>query len=992
MRARITFALTLCLFLFCAAARAQDCAPPPVAPQAKSSNLFTPEQEMVFGELVVQSRGGEMRFIRDERLLAYVNAIADRLIRHLPQTGLKFRFHLIELHEANAFNIPGGHVMLSRKLVAFSATEDELAGVIAHELGHAVVRHGATDISESMRKILNVTSLGDHKDVAEKYNLLIERARTRRIERSRGHEDAQQIEADRIGLHAMIAAGYDPAAFTTFFERLTEAKDKSGGGWLSDLFGNAPPELKRLREMSRVIDKLPAACREGRAARATEDFLKWQADVVSFRPSGRKEELPGLLWRRDLAPKLRSDVSHFAFSPDGRLLLAQDDFAVTVFEREPLRVLFQIPAEDADEAAFTPDGSAVVLTTENLRYEKWSVAEQKPTEVRELVVRRDCWEHKLSPDGRYLACVDTSTTVSVVDTRTGKKVWEKKQFYPLSIFEFLAWIGAGEEGGSRPDFFRIGFSPDSRHVMFSRSNRLRFRFRIDFLTVDQSENTALAVDLTTMKPADVGGDIKKLASRAYVFLDSERVLGMPTARAEDGGVFAFPGGKRLQRFPFGGDEIKRTANPDIVVVKPVAAARLGFFDLRKGAVVSGLHKADATLWNDQMVLESAAGKIMLRQVSYNEAEKRFDTKDIATAEVPVGPLKGLSAAAVSDALNWLLLSSKTRAGVWHLDTGERKFHVRGMRGAVVDNGGAGVGDFPKFDGAPHSLVLLNPQTGATVPVRELPERGARQFGRFVLVRSSLKGKKGERKEEKKEEKEEKKDEKKDAPPPPPPLADEEADSDLRRETRFELKDFIQDKVIWSRDFTKEAPQFSFDEYSGRLIFFWRLGTDAGKARLKESAELKSKADALGNKADDYLVEVVDAFAQKTVGELLLETGKGSFGVGGGLSEGDWLVLRDSEGRVLVYSIKGGSLRHRFFGDAAAINPSRNQLAVENFPGEVSLYDLDTGDRRASLVVQGGAAFIRFNLAGDRLFVLSDLQTAYAFSLDKLAAPATARAN
>lgn len=986
MPARTLLALALCFFVFRAAAHAQDCAPPPVAPQARSSNLFTPEQEMIFGDLFVQNMAGEMRFIRDERLLAYVNSIADRLTRHLPPTGLKFQFHLIELPEANAFNIPGGHVMLSRKLVAFSASEDELAGVIAHELGHAVVRHGATDISESLRKILGVTSLGDRKDVTDKYNLLIERARTRRIERSRGHEDAQQLEADRIGLFAMIAAGYDPAAFTAFFERLTESKGKAGGGWLADLFGNVPPELKRLREMSRVIDKLPAACREGRSARATEDFLKWQADVVSFRAAGRKEELPGLLWKRDLALKLRSDISHFTFSPDGKLLLAQDDFAVTVMEREPLRVLFQIPVEDANEAAFTPDGASVVLTTENLRYEKWSVAEQKPTEVRELVLKSDCWEHRLSPDGRYLACVDTSTTINVLDTRTGKKVWEKKEFYPLSIFEFLAWIGAGEEdGGRRPDFFRIGFSPDARHVMFSRSNRLRFRFTVNFLTVDQSENTALALDLTTMKPTDVGGDLKKLASRPYVFLDAERVLGMPTTRVEDGGVFSFPAGKRLQRFPLGADEIKRTANPDVVVVKPVAAAKLGFFDLRKGTIVSGLNKPDATLWGDLMLLESASGKILLRQVTHNEAEKRFDGKDVGTVEVPVSPLKSLSAAAVSDALNWLLLSSKTRAGVWHLETGERKFHVRGVRGAVVDNSGAGVCEFPRFDDLPHSLVLLNPKTSDAIPVRELPERGARQFGRFVLLRSSLKAKKGEKKEEKK-------DEKKDAPPPPPPADDGEGDSDLRREARFELKDFIQDKVIWSRDFPKEAPAFSFDEYSGRLIFFWRLGTDAGKARLKESAELKSRADALGNKADDYLVEVVDAFAQKTVGELLLETGKGSFGVGGGLSEGDWLVLRDSEGRVLVYSIKDGSLRHRFFGDAAAINPRRNQLAVENFPGEVSLYDLDTGDRRASLVVQGGAAFIRFNLAGDRLFVLSDLQTAYAFSLDKLAAPATARAN
>src|SRR4028119_1565781 len=115
--------------------------------------------------------------------------------------------------------------------------------------------------------------------------------------------------------------------------------------------------------MIRVTEKLAPACRDGRAAKPTVDFLKWQADVVSFREAGRREELPGLLWKKELAPKLRSDVSHFAFSPDGKFLLAQDDFAVTVITREPLGVLFQIPVGEANEASFTPDGQFVVFTT-----------------------------------------------------------------------------------------------------------------------------------------------------------------------------------------------------------------------------------------------------------------------------------------------------------------------------------------------------------------------------------------------------------------------------------------------------------------------------------------------------------------------------------------------------------------------------------------------------------------------------------------------------
>ncbi|MBA2732580.1 MAG: M48 family metalloprotease, partial [Acidobacteria bacterium] len=441
--------------------KAQTCAPPAIVANAKSANLFSPEQEMIFGELTIQDIAGEMRFVRDEKLLAYVREIGERLIKHLPPTGLKFQFHLVDINDANAFNLPGGHVVLSRKLIAFVNSEDELAGVIAHELGHAVVRHGATDISESLRKILGITALTDRRDINEKYNLLIERARTKRISRSRGHENEQQLEADKIGIFAMVAGGYDPASFSSFFDRLTENEGKTGN-WFSDLFGNTRPEQKRLREMIRATEQLSPACREGRVAKATENFSKWQAEVVFFREAGRKEELPGLLWKKELAPKLRSDVSHFSFSQDGKLLLAQDDFAITLIERDPLQVLFQIPADNANEATFTPDGKAVVFTTENLRYEKWSVAERKPMEVRELVLRRDCWESKLSPDGNYLACVDTSTTVNILDTKTGKKVWEKKEFYQLSWFEYLSWLARTKGAGDgQISFFRIEFSPDS---------------------------------------------------------------------------------------------------------------------------------------------------------------------------------------------------------------------------------------------------------------------------------------------------------------------------------------------------------------------------------------------------------------------------------------------------------------------------------------------------------------------------------------------------
>src|SRR5262249_59284481 len=192
----------------------------------------------------------------------------------------------------------------------------------------------------------------------------------------------------------------------------------------------------------------------------------------------------------------------------------------------------------------------------------------------------------------------------------------------------------------------------------------------------------------------------------------------------------------------------------------------------------------------------------------------------------------------------------------------------------------------------HSLVVMNPLANSVSAFRELPEKGARQYGRFVLVRRSLKeqAKPAEQQHA------------------PASTTDDDSEFSSLREVKFELKDFVQDKVIWSCDFPKDAPEYSFDAYSGRLVFYWSLGTEVGKAKLKESPALQAKAAALDNKDDDYLVEVIDAFAQKTVATLLLDTGRGSFDIGDALSEGNWLILHDSHKRVLVYSIKDGELR------------------------------------------------------------------------------------
>lgn len=978
LRKIFPFLILFCVAICSAVVVAQDCNPPAITANSHIYNIFSPEQEMILGDLNYQQMAGDSRFIQDEKLLAYIREIGNRLVRHLPPTGLKFQFFIIDMPTANAFNTPGGYVFVSRKLIAFTKTEDELAGVMAHELGHATVHHAARDMSDLFKKILNVTQLGDRKDVTDKYNLFIERVRTKNVSEKGGHESEQQLEADRIGLFAMVAAGYDPNAFSEFFSRLVEEKAKSGGSWFSNIFNNPSPTEKRLRDMVKVTEQLPAACRENRSANASEAYLKWQADVVSFRETQINEELPGLMWKKELSPQLKSDISHFAVSQDGSYFLAQDDFAITVIQREPLKVAFQIPITDARPASFTPDGQFVMFGTEGLRFEKWSVAEAKPVEVRELVVRRDCWEHEFSPDGKYLACIDYSLGLNIVETQTGKRVWQKKEFYSLNFLELLAWIRSAildNEHASLNTFFHLRFSPDSKYLVATRSNMFRFRVTIDMVTADKSEDTVLALDLATFKPVSTGGELKKVTRRPFIFVAPDKILGMMPATVEDAGVFSFPQGKRLSKFRLTGLELKATANPNYVVVKPLGNAMMGIFDLSLGTIVNGMNKVDATVWNDTIFFELASGSVQVAKLKYDPNEKFLKATKVGTIDIPVGSMRRVYAANVSDNMQWLAISSKTRGAMWDLTSGERKMHVRGFRGAIVAANGTAIAEFPPLAPANHALVFMNAKTDEASEVRQIPERGARQYGRFVMLRKSLKEPPPVDEKQSKDKEGEK--------PKGATQPDVSGGESLDHDVRFELRDVVNDKLVWSREFKKEAPDYFFDDYSGRVILYWGLGTESGKARLKEEPALAERARQMGNKQDDYLVEIYDAFATKSVGVLLLETGQGSFDIESGFSEGNWLVLHDDNNRVLVYAIQEGELRHRFFGANAAMNPSRQQVIVENYPGELTLYDLATGNSQVRLRFKTAAAFVRFSLDGKRLLVLTSGQVAYAFDIDKM---------
>jgi hypothetical protein len=340
------------LLLLCATSKLdaeQNCPlPPSVQSIAAGKNVFSDLQEADLGDVMAESLASEISWVEDEALNRHLQDIGDRLIRYLPPNKFRFRFALIELHQANAFSLVGGRIYVSRKMVVLSQNDDELAGVLAHEMGHIVAHPQAIRTTRLFRDVVGVTQVGDRADIAEKYHRFLETWR-RHPAHLPNKEEEHQYVADQVSLFAMARAGFAPHAYVDLWDRFQQTHGKTGS-WFSDLFGSTRPEQRRLREMLKSVSTMPVECAEIAPAGRTADFQDWQARVITHAPSHLQESLPGLISRQSLALPLRPDIINPRFSPDGKYVLAQDDGGIHVLSRDPFAVLFFIEAPDAQKA------------------------------------------------------------------------------------------------------------------------------------------------------------------------------------------------------------------------------------------------------------------------------------------------------------------------------------------------------------------------------------------------------------------------------------------------------------------------------------------------------------------------------------------------------------------------------------------------------------------------------------------------------------------
>jgi len=229
-------------------------------PVSLSDNKYTPAQDVRIGRQAAEEIEQQLPLLRDRSVTSYVASLGRRLVSAIPpdlrQPDFRYTFKVINVRDLNAFALPGGPIYVNRGMIEVARTEGELAGVLAHELSHVVLRHGTAQATRATPYQLGALAgavagaiiggnAGAVVSQGTQFGLGTMFLRySRRFER----------EADVLGAQIMARAGYDPRHAANMFRTLEHMNGSGGPEFLSSHPnpGNRYESITREAELLRV--------------------------------------------------------------------------------------------------------------------------------------------------------------------------------------------------------------------------------------------------------------------------------------------------------------------------------------------------------------------------------------------------------------------------------------------------------------------------------------------------------------------------------------------------------------------------------------------------------------------------------------------------------------------------------------------------------------------------------------------------------------------
>ncbi|HLB79589.1 MAG TPA: M48 family metalloprotease [Dongiaceae bacterium] len=198
----------------------------------------------------------------DPEIARYVASIGGFLASTSERPNLPFTFTVVDSPMVNAFALPGGYVYVTRGLLALAGNEAELAGVLAHEIGHVTARHAAQRYSQAVLAQIGLAGLG----LATGSGALADIAGAGAAIYLQGYSRDQEFEADTLGVRYLSRATYDTGAMSGFLEKLlassrfdAELAGRPGAADAYDILSTHPRTLDRVERAVLAAGAAPVA-------------------------------------------------------------------------------------------------------------------------------------------------------------------------------------------------------------------------------------------------------------------------------------------------------------------------------------------------------------------------------------------------------------------------------------------------------------------------------------------------------------------------------------------------------------------------------------------------------------------------------------------------------------------------------------------------------------------------------------------------------------
>lgn len=213
------------------------------------------QQEIQLGRQYAAEINRQLPIVEQPAIHRYINQLGNRIRGQSGDRDIPYTFYVVNTKEVNAFSIPGGYVYVNRGLIEDCDNMAELAGVVAHEIGHVEARHGVKLMEK--RQAAQVGTAVASILLGIRPSSVPGAAITLGTEAYLAHYSrSDENQADSIAVQLLARAGIDPDGLATLFNKLLAQRQRAPST-LEQLFSTHPLTEERITHVREVISRLP---------------------------------------------------------------------------------------------------------------------------------------------------------------------------------------------------------------------------------------------------------------------------------------------------------------------------------------------------------------------------------------------------------------------------------------------------------------------------------------------------------------------------------------------------------------------------------------------------------------------------------------------------------------------------------------------------------------------------------------------------------------